>query len=157
MSPLADGADQLAAEVALRLGFELQAVLPFERETYRARLAEASRARFDTLLGAASCELELPGDTGRELEAFVMTGRAPVAHCNMLLAIWDGLPPRGRGGTAEIIQFAITRGMPVFHVPVDPAVPPRLLWSAFDPAVLTIADEPTVERPADEASIRTLL
>ncbi|HET7816563.1 MAG TPA: hypothetical protein VFK58_03180, partial [Sphingomicrobium sp.] len=32
VSPLADGADQIAAEAALELGFELQAVLPFDRE-----------------------------------------------------------------------------------------------------------------------------
>ena len=99
--------------------------------------------------------LELPGEPDRELDAFVMTGRATVAHCNMLLAIWDGLPPRGRGGTGEIVQLAITRGTPVFHMP-DPAGPPRLLWSAFDPAVLTLADEPTVERPATEPTSNLL-
>ena len=27
--------------------------------------------------------------------------------------------------------------------------PARLLWSAFDPTVLTTADDPTVERPLD--------
>src|SRR5438552_1486776 len=31
VSPIADGADQIAAEVALELGWELQAILPFER------------------------------------------------------------------------------------------------------------------------------
>lgn len=157
ISPLADGADQLAAEIALRVGFELQAVLPFERETYRRRLAEASRKRFDALLDSASCELQLPGEIDRELDAFLMTGRATIAHCNILLAVWDGLPPRGRGGTGEIVQLAITRGMPVLHLPVDPGAPVRLLWSAFDPTVLTLADEPTVERPADRANVEVLL
>ncbi|MDQ3471005.1 MAG: hypothetical protein M3428_01255 [Pseudomonadota bacterium] len=157
VSPLADGADQLAAEIALRVGFELQAVLPFDRETYRGRLAEASRKRFDALLASASCELQLPGEIDRELDAFVMTGRATTAHCNILLAVWDGLPPRGRGGTGEIVQLAITHGMPVFHVPIDALAPLRLLWSAFDPAVLTTADEPTVERPADQTNIQALL
>src|SRR5258708_23538825 len=36
ISPIADGADQIAAEVALELGWELQLVLPFERSVYRA-------------------------------------------------------------------------------------------------------------------------
>ena len=35
VSPVADGADQIAAEVALELGWELQAILPFERQAYR--------------------------------------------------------------------------------------------------------------------------
>ncbi len=157
VSPLADGADQMAAQIALRVGFELQAVLPFGVQTYRARLAEPSRQRFDALLASASCQLQLPGETDRELDAFVMTGRSTIAHCNMLLAVWDGLPPRGRGGTGEIVQMAITRGMPVLHVPVDQGAAVRLLWSAFDPAVLTLADESTVERPANQANVELLL
>jgi hypothetical protein len=56
ISPIADGADQIAAEVALELGWELEAVLPFEREHYRASLANhGSRERFDALLGRAAC------------------------------------------------------------------------------------------------------
>ena len=39
VSPIADGADQIAAEVALELGWELQAILPFGRDYYRASLA----------------------------------------------------------------------------------------------------------------------
>ena len=34
-TPLADGADQIGAELALELGFELHAVLPFTRERTR--------------------------------------------------------------------------------------------------------------------------
>ena len=158
VSPVADGADQIAAEVALDLGWELQAVLPFGRAEYRASLANhGARERFDELLDRATCVLELPGDRGRELDAYVMTGRATVAHCDMLIAVWDGLPPRGRGGTGEVVQFAITRGTAVIHVPPEPDAQARLLWSAFDPTVLTLADEPTVERPLDRPDVDALL
>ncbi|MBW0006727.1 MAG: hypothetical protein JO335_03340, partial [Sphingomonas sp.] len=106
VSPVADGADQIAAEVALELGWDLQAILPFERSAYRASLAsEAARERFDALVSKADCLLELPGDPDHGLEAYVMTGRATVAHCDILIAIWDGLPPRGRGGTGEVVQL----------------------------------------------------
>jgi hypothetical protein len=158
VSPIADGADQIAAEVALELGWELQAVLPFGREEYRASLANSgARERLDELLARATCVLELPGDKARELDAYVMTGRATVAHCDMLIAVWDGLPPRGRGGTGEVVQLAITRGTAIIHLPPDPAAPARLLWSAFDPTVLTIADDPGVERPFDREDIEALL
>ena len=158
VSPVADGADQMAAEVALDLGWELQAVLPFGRDEYRASLANsAARERFDDLVSRATCVLELPGDKGRELDAYVMTGRATVAHCDMLIAVWDGLPPRGRGGTGEVVQLAITRGTAILHLPPYPAAPARLLWSAFDPAVLTIADEPSVARPLDRPAMDLLL
>ena len=158
VSPIADGADQIAAEVALELGWELQVVLPFDRKRYRASLTgDAARARFDALIGQASCVLELPGDSSRELDAYVMTGRATVAHCDILIAIWDGLPPRGRGGTGEVALLAITRGTAVIHLPPDPATGARLLWSAFDPTVLTVADDPSVERPLERADLDALL
>ena len=44
VSPLADGADQIAAEVALELGFSLHAVLPFERDDYRRDFADDGAA-----------------------------------------------------------------------------------------------------------------
>ncbi|MGN6155196.1 MAG: hypothetical protein ACTHN4_05615 [Sphingomicrobium sp.] len=157
VSPLADGSDQIAAEIALELGFELQAILPFDRESYRTTLHNSGLKRFDDLVCRATCVLELPGELDDELRAFVMAGRGTVAHCDVLLAVWDGRPPRGRGGTGEVVQIAITRGTSIAHIPVDPAMPPRLLWAAFDPVVLTQADESTAERPLERSNIDALL
>jgi len=157
VSPLADGADQIAAEIALELGYELQAILPFDRETYRTTLHNSGLKRFDELMCRASCVLELPGEPDDELKAFVMAGRGTVAHCDIIVAVWDGLPPRGRGGTGEVVQIAITRGTAIAHIPVDPAVPPRLVWAAFDPTVLTLADDSTAERPLERSHIDSLM
>ena len=158
VSPVADGADQIAAEVALELGWELQAILPFERSAYRASLAsDTARDQFDDLLGHADCLLELPGDPGHGLDAYVMTGRATVAHCDVLIAIWDGKPPRGRGGTGEVVQLALTRGTAIVHVPLSPGGDTRILWSAFDPTVVTVADDPGVARPLAREDVDALL
>ncbi len=146
VSPLADGADQIAADIALELGFELHAILPFAREEYRKTLHNSALARFDTLVDRAACVLELPGDFDNPHEAFVMAGRATVAHCDILIALWDGLPPRGRGGTGEVVELALIRGTPLVHVPVDPEQPLGLRWSAFDPSVVTRHAEHPVER-----------
>jgi hypothetical protein len=158
VSPIADGADQIAAEAALELGWELQAILPFERAYYRASLAnDTAREQFDALLDRATCLLELPGDPAHMLDAYVMTGRATVAHCDVLVAVWDGLPPRGRGGTGEVVQLALTRGTAIVHVPLSPGGDTRILWSAFDPTVVTVADDPEVARPLDRADVDVLL
>jgi hypothetical protein len=157
VSPLADGSDQIAADLALDLGFELQAILPFDRETYRTTLHNSGLKRFDELICRATCVLELPGELDGELRAFVMAGRGTVAHCDVLIAVWDGRPPRGRGGTGEVVQIGITRGTAIAHIPVDPLASPRLLWAAFDPMVLTQADETTAERPLERANIDALL
>ena len=81
VSPLADGADQMAAQIALDLGYNMHAVLPFGREQYRASLmGNGALARFDTLLARSDCVLELPGNPADDFEAYVMTGRATVAR-----------------------------------------------------------------------------
>jgi hypothetical protein len=158
VTPLADGADQIAAEAALDAGYRLTAVLPFARESYRAELiGNGGLALFDTLLERSQCVLELPGDRSNELDAYVMAGRATVAHCDLLVAIWDGLLPRGRGGTGEVVDLAVAHGTPVLHVPVNSAQPPRLLWSAFDPIVVTSRAEPTAERPFDRDHVDRML
>jgi hypothetical protein len=142
VSPLADGADQIAAAIALELGFELHAILPFERDRYLEDMAEAAgRAEFDALLSRASCVLELPGHTSHLLESYVMAGRATVAHSDLLIAVWDGLPPRGRGGTGEIVRLAHDRATPTIHVPISASQPITLRWSAFEPAVITSAED----------------
>ena len=70
VSPIADGADQVAADVALELGWELQVILPFDRARYRSDLSDDdARERFDWLIGQATCLLELPGDMVRTLDA----------------------------------------------------------------------------------------
>ena len=64
VSPLADGADQIAARIAFDLGFELHVVLPFPSATYRRELAgQKARTTFDDLIAKASCVLELPVST----------------------------------------------------------------------------------------------
>jgi hypothetical protein len=159
VSPLAEGADQMAAEAALARGWQLQAVLPFDRDTYVADFNdEDSRARFHQLVAAATCTLELPGDPHDRLEAYVMAGRGTVAHCDILIAVWDGLPPRGRGGTGEIVELAIARGAAIVHLPVEAGLPAEILWSAFDPNVVTwTGHDRNVHRPFDGEHVSLLL
>ena len=159
VSPLAEGADQMAAEAALARGWQLQAILPFDRDTYVADFNDdVSRASYRRLVGEAACTLELPGDPDDDLEAYVMAGRGTVAHCDILIAVWDGLPPRGRGGTGEVVELAIQRGTAIIHVPIDPAAETRILWSAFDPNVVTrTGHDQNVHRPFDAEHLGLLL
>ena len=158
ISPLADGVDQIAAEVALELGFSLQVVLPFARAEYRKDFVRNGAAeRFDALIARVDTVLELPGARDQESEAYMMAGRATVAHCDVLIAVWDGLAARGRGGTAEVVQLAVQRGSPVVHLPADGVTPARILWSAFDPMVVTAGPQTTAERPFDAAHVEHTL
>ena len=154
-SPLADGADQIAAQAAIERGWKLQAVLPFVREEYARDFEHEDPAQvFDDLLARADCVLELPGSRADEPAAYLLAGRATVAHCDILIALWDGAPPRGRGGTAEIVENAVVAGVPVVHVPVQPDRETTLLWTAFDPQVMTRSGhERAIRRPFDRTRL----
>lgn len=157
VSPLADGADQYAADAALANGYGLQVVLPFAREQTRAEVAEPFKQDFDRLAEASSCLIELPGKPDDPLEAYVMAGRATIAHSDLLIAVWDGQVPRGRGGTGEVVELALGRGIPIVHIPIDPARPVTLLWSAYDPAVVTLHSDDIDRRPFDQKHLAELL
>jgi len=43
-------------------------------------------------------------------------GQYVVDHCDVLIAVWDGQPSRGRGGTAEIVQYALEQNRPIIRV-----------------------------------------
>lgn len=138
VTPLAEGADQIAARAALDKGMVIEAALPFDRVTYEGDFSTSlARDMFQAFLGEARSVLELPGRRDAPLAAYVMAGRATIAHCDLLIAIWDGQAPRGRGGTGEVVEIALLNGTPILHVPIDPEAPVRLLWSGFDPHVCT--------------------
>ena len=101
--------------------------------------------------------LELPGEQGQEPEGYAMVGRATVAHCDILIAVWDGLKARGRGGTGEVVELAVLRGVPVVHIAPEPDRPARILWAAFDPVVDTMGDDPMAERAADREHVEIML
>ena len=87
-----------------------------------------------------------------DTEAYMAAGRATIAHCDLLIAVWDGRPPRGRGGTAEVVHLAVAQGTPVIHIPSDGAQAMGLLWSGFDPNVVTRSgDDRGVRQPFEDA------
>ncbi|MFT7220239.1 MAG: hypothetical protein ACI8Z1_001856, partial [Candidatus Azotimanducaceae bacterium] len=60
LSPLAEGADQLVAEVAAEMHIPIVALLPMPRLDYRSDFNEVSGEKFDRLIGISSEIVELP-------------------------------------------------------------------------------------------------
>ncbi|MCL5745970.1 MAG: nucleoside 2-deoxyribosyltransferase, partial [Acidobacteria bacterium] len=126
ITPLAEGADRLVAREVLALeGAVLEVVLPLDEEEYEKDFdTEKSVEEFRKLLSRAARRVRLHGglDPGVSLaaaarrEAYVEAGRYVVDHCDVLLAVWDGEPPRGKGGTAEVVDYARKLGRPVVLV-----------------------------------------
>lgn len=157
VSPLADGADQLAARLAVARGWALDVVLPFAHEDYCDDFSDPSDcALYHQLRDGAAAVLELPGTRANPLDAYVAAGRAVVAHTDVVVAVWNGEAARGRGGTAEIVEHALRRGLPVIHVPIDPTEAVRVLWTGFnDPPldVLDFCDAPVRDLDANSADL----
>ncbi|MGC1617499.1 MAG: hypothetical protein WA765_03320, partial [Candidatus Acidiferrum sp.] len=130
LSPLAEGADRVVARAVLDCpGARLDVVLPLTLEDYLEEFAtEESRKEFKELLGRCRKPVPLrtrrirddrpdPGDQAElRRQAYRQAGQYVVDHCDVLIAVWDGQPSRGRGGTAETIQYALDQNRPIIRV-----------------------------------------
>ncbi|NUW33956.1 hypothetical protein HTZ77_21335 [Nonomuraea sp. SMC257] len=112
LSCLADGADQIFARAVLDLGGSLEAVVPAEH--YREALPEGAHPAYDELYEHAARVHRLPFVESTS-ESHLAAGRRMLDGVDELLAVWDGLPARGAGGTADVVAEARHRGIPV-HV-----------------------------------------
>ena len=131
VSPLAEGADQLAAAEALAAGFQLVCPLPFPADEYTRDFASpASAEAFRALLTRASAVEELPGSRATpedERAAYAAVGARVLDGADLLLTIWDGRRARGPGGTAEIVVEARRRGVPTVWIEARPPHGVRVL------------------------------
>ncbi|WP_051045316.1 hypothetical protein [Tistrella mobilis] len=134
VSSLAEGADRIVAEAGLAAGFELEAPLPFAAETYAEDFADAaSRQAFSALLTRAARVVELPGQRAAADQAYERAGLAMLDHAALLIAIWDGGPAAGRGGTPDMLEAAARRGIPVVVIAAaDDTTPPTIRWRDLD-------------------------
>ena len=110
LSCLADGADQIFARAVANAGGRLEVVIPAQQ--YRQGLPGTSWAGYDDLLALASAIHQLPF-TESTSESHMAASRLMIDHADELYAVWDGLPARAYGGTADVVAYARERGIPV--------------------------------------------
>ncbi len=118
VSALAEGADCLFAEMALDfLKAELLAVLPMAQDIYLDDFSsDAAKEVFDVLLQkSARTPIILPKQTSRET-AYLKAGEYIADHCDILVAIWDGKPAQGPGGTGQIVEIARQNKKPLIWI-----------------------------------------
>jgi hypothetical protein len=127
-SMLASGSDSMAAAAALQGGYDLRAILPFPEVRYREDFQPGGEQEdLSRFLAAAKTVTVLPDDADRPA-AYERGGRVLVKSSDLLLAVWDGQPGRGRGGTAEILQYALENGTPALVVNAADPDDHYLLW-----------------------------
>ncbi len=131
ISPLAEGADRMAAKVAVEMGYELQVVLPMARDEYVKTFKEVKTDalvcplpdQFEGLLDKASAIYEISAaNYDRRSEnsvkgyAYSDAGRVMLNHSDLLIAVWDGKDTGFIAGTNATIDMAMSSHIPVVHI-----------------------------------------
>ncbi|GAB3478817.1 hypothetical protein [Nocardiopsis coralliicola] len=114
LSCLARGADQIFAEVVLEAGGQLEVVLP--SVDYReAKVKPDNLDQFDGLLMRSTLVRYMPHKSaGRD--AYEDANETILGSIDRLVAVWDGKPSGGKGGTGDAVEAARGRGVPVYVV-----------------------------------------
>jgi len=117
LSPLAEGADRLAAREILKdNNSQLEVVLPLEKHDYMNDFeTPESKTEFEKFLSKAKTITQLAPAESRN-EAYAQVGYYVVDHCDILIALWNGKPAAGHGGTAEIVEYARKKRHPLFWI-----------------------------------------
>lgn len=110
---LAIGSDQWFAQSLLMQGLPFRAILPCRQ--YAATFLDSEFPVYQDLLDQAS-ELEVLDFEAPDNDAFLAGGQRIAEVCELLIAVWDGAPAKGKGGTAEVVAYARELGRPLIWV-----------------------------------------
>ena len=110
LSCIADGADALFARGVLDNGGVLHVIVPAHK--FREGLPAEYHATYDALIADAAEVIRLD-HVESDADAHMDASLRMLADADELLAVWDGQPARGYGGTADVVDSARDLGIPV--------------------------------------------
>jgi hypothetical protein len=112
LSSVADGSDQMFVAQARSLGLSWHAILPLPRAEFARDFSAADWPAVETMLAHAE-HVHVIAENGTREDAYLDCGLETVNGSDVLLAVWDGQPARGKGGTADVVAYALSIGKPV--------------------------------------------
>jgi hypothetical protein len=128
----AEGADQIAVATC-PAGWRIEAILPFPRDDYLRDFAASAagdgrdvRDEFRQSLAKAAVVTELPAPSGSREQGYAEAGGFMLRQIDILVAVWDGKPPKA-GGTGAVVREAAAGGIPVVWLSTENDEPPRLI------------------------------
>jgi hypothetical protein len=104
-SSIASGADTLFAEACRTAKIPWIALLPFPEAEFKKDFTDGDWKRAKALLDQAE-RVEVSSEKAERPAGYLDCGLATVDGANLMLALWDGKPSRGAGGTAQIVEHA---------------------------------------------------
>jgi len=114
ISSLAAGADQLFANAILKQRGLLEVVIPFAG--YESTFSEdRDREEFHRLL-KLSVRFETLERHGTDEEAYFAAGKKLIDVSDLVVAVWDGKPAAGLGGTGDVVKYASQQWKRIVHL-----------------------------------------
>jgi hypothetical protein len=111
----AEGADRIPQASQYRKHFSICAVLPFAKEEYAQDFSsKKERAAFDEALNHCDYIVITPNSPSGRIgatmrnKAYQECARWISDNSNLLIGFWDGMEPRGIGGTSETINYRMS-------------------------------------------------
>ena len=117
LSALAEGSDQLVADLALRNeDIKLIITLPIPSSDYLDDFeTHVGIQKFAELVQSAHKIIQLPDQPDHE-SAYQFLGEYLVQECDIIIAIWNGENSQKKGGTGEVVKFAIEKKKSVYWI-----------------------------------------
>ncbi|MEU8627454.1 hypothetical protein [Streptomyces sp. NPDC048669] len=110
ISCIADGPDVWFAQAVLAHGGRLEVVIPAAE--YRESLPDWHHPVYDELM-ARAIETHHTGMRESNSRAHQAGSEIMVGLADQMIAVWDGQPARGYGGTADVVAYAERVGVAV--------------------------------------------
>ena len=139
VSSVATGGDQLFVEQVLSLGLSWHAILPLPLRDFRDDFSPSEWVEVERLLTRASHVLVINENGSRE-DGYLDCGMETVEGADILIALWDGEPARGKGGTADVVEYANSIGKPMLILDAATMAVRKENWSALNQGNAALAE-----------------
>jgi len=130
LSSVATGSDQLFVQQLRALELTWHAILPLPRAEFQKDFGAAEWAIVEAELARAEHLRVITGNGTRE-DAYLDCGLETVDGSDVLIAVWDGEPAHGKGGTADVVEYALSIGKPVLILDATTLALRREHWNNF--------------------------
>jgi len=138
----AEGAVLLGTRAAVRHGLKVSAVIPFALDDYRSDFSPAAVSEAAAIFAGAESLLELPGRRDEGARAYERANDVMLSNIDVLVAVWNGGRAHGRAGTGDVVQDAVTKGIPIIVIdPQSPATPGILIAPPIDDVEPPVASD----------------
>jgi hypothetical protein len=132
LSSIATGSDQLFVQQLLNLRMSWHAILPLPQAEFQKDFSPTGWVDVEQWLGRAE-HLRTINVNGSREDVYLDCGLETVDGADVLIALWDGESAHGKGGTADVVEYARSIGKPMLILDADTLLLRRENWNKLEP------------------------